>query len=70
MALDEITLTFCLFAKPKEIPGGNRFENDEEFKYTVTAYLNGMAAKGFDNETRKLLNRFKCLNLYDSYVKK
>jgi hypothetical protein len=51
--------------------GGKRVETDAEVKETVTAWLNGLAAKFYDEGSVKLLSRLnKCLNLYGDYVEK
>jgi hypothetical protein len=46
-------------------------ETDAEVKETVTAWLNGLAAKFYDEGIVKLLSRLdKRLNLYVDYVEK
>lgn len=55
--------SFTFFFKAHRIQDGNKFENDEELKETVTINLNGLAAEEFDYGIQNLVTRYdKCLN--------
>ena len=62
---------FHLFTKLKDFLAGTKFQNDEELKEAVTAYLNTLAAEEYDTGIQKLVTRYdKCLNLFGDYVEK
>lgn len=50
---------FHVFPKPKEFLGGNKFENDDELKEILIAYLNRLATEQFDNRIKKLIKIHK-----------
>jgi hypothetical protein len=59
-----------LFPKLKEFLGGRRFKSDEEVKYAVKEWLNGLVAEVYDEGIQKLVTRYdKCLNVGGDYVK-
>jgi histone-lysine N-methyltransferase SETMAR len=59
---------FHLVPKLKEFLGDRRFKSDETVKDAVKEWLNGLAAEVYDEDTQKLVTRYKCLKIGGDYV--
>jgi hypothetical protein len=56
--------------KMKEHLVGKRFTDDEDLQHAVMDWLNSQAAVWYEEGIRKLVSRYKCLNVQDDYVEK